>query len=139
MSLPCSWTYEDDIVLIEGWGILPDEEIARRAHHPERACSRRASILGIYKRRRYRSPGALARALATHPNTVLNWIKCGWLKAERSPVRSYAGFMWHIPDQALGDFLLQHPVWAERARQQYKLAASVKREPGGLEEEEWAA
>lgn len=110
------WTEADNEYLEATWGVLPDAEIMQTLGRTFFAVERQAVKLGLNKLSTYRTPPMLAKILTVHHLTVIQWISLGKLKAVRTPVRN----VYHIPDEALTEFLQKNPYYAQVAHRQYQ-------------------
>jgi excisionase family DNA binding protein len=112
------WTQVDNEYLRNTYGLLPDEEIEQTLGRTWGGIEKQARILGLDKLAHYRTPTKLATVLGIDPKTVRAWITKGKLKAVKTHVRH----AWHIPDEAVTEFLRKEPYYAMVAQREHEKA-----------------
>ncbi len=112
------WTMVDNDYLAATWGVLTDEEIVQTLGRTIRAIEKQAWLLNLNKLDQWRTPAKFAKVLHVDPKLVRLWIAKGRLKAVKTHVRN----AWHIPDEAVTEFLRKEPYYAMVAQREHEKA-----------------
>lgn len=104
------WTEQEDEFLHSRWGLWPDEKVARHLKRTVDACEIRATRhLDISRSMQFWTSRQVAELFGVDNHLVVDWIATGQLHAVKSPVGAGKRLRWAISDEAICDFIQQHP------------------------------
>jgi transposase len=100
------WTEEEEEELLgQLWGMMPDRAVARRLGRTVKACERRAQRNGLARRHQFYTARAVADLFGVEHHTVLAWLAVGWLRGRPSVVGAGPRRAWRIDDADLEAFV----------------------------------
>ena len=124
------WTPEELEYLSNHYGLVSDKTIACNLDRSVYGVAGVAHKLGLRRKDNFYTATELARALGVaEPETVIGWVRRGWLKCRKGPLKVGLNRVWAFNEKTVVRFLRQRPwVVNLRTMPEHYFCSVVKRE-----------
>jgi len=124
------WTAEELEYVNDHYGVVSDKTIACNLDRTVCGLAWAARKLGLRRKDNLYTATELARTLGiAEPETVIGWVRRGWLKCRRGPLKAGLNRVWVFSERTVVKFLRQRPwVVNLRSMPEHYFCSVVKRE-----------